>query len=162
MKNQKKENPKATKDIFTCGEIYVARESLNQLMQQKFPIRVSYKLAKLAKIFQAELTVFEGLRNALIKESGVVDESGPNKFIIPSHIEERDDKDEVVMVANPNMAKFNEEISELMAQEVKMVVEKVKLPEKVASTCDKCHNNMDKDLEIEPAVLMNLDEFIEV
>jgi len=38
----------------------------------------------------------------------------------------------------------------------------VKLPEMVAATCDKCHHNMDKVLEIEPAILLSLEKFIEV
>ena len=36
----------------------------------------------------------------------------------------------------------------------------VKLPEKVAATCDKCKHNMDKALEIEPAILLLLEKFV--
>jgi len=172
MAKDKKENkPKATpaKGTFTSGEIFAAREPLSQLMQQKLPIAVSFKLAKLAKTVQGELTVIEELRNALIKEYGVADEANPNQVTVPTIIEKLDDKGKPimdkgkpVMVANPNFAKFLDEVNELMAQEAKLVVEKVKLPEKVASTCDKCHNNMDKALEIEPAVLLLLDKFVEI
>jgi len=67
-----KKQPKVTpaKSLFTSGEIFAAREPLTQLMQQKFPIGVSFKLAKLAKTVQEELSVIEELRNALIKELG--------------------------------------------------------------------------------------------
>ena len=61
-----------------------------------------------------------------------------------------------------NFPKFSEEFTELMEQEVTVVFEKVKLPEKVASTCDKCNHNMDKTFEIEPTILIALDKFVEV
>ena len=157
------------KDVFTSGEIFAAREPLTKLMQQKFPIMVSYKLAKLAKAIQEELKVIEDLRNALIREYGVASEADPNQVTVPTIIEKLDDHDKVVMkdgkpvmVANPNLAKFLDEVNELMTQEVKLTVEKVKLPEMVASTCESCHHNMDKALEIEPAVLLLLDKFIEL
>ena len=172
MAKDKKENkPKATpaKSLFTSGEIFAAREPLTQLMQQKFPIMVSYKLAKMAQAVQVELKVIEDLRNALIKEYGAPSEADPNQVTVPTIIEKLDDKGNVVMkdgkpvmVANPNLAKFLDEVNELMTQEVRLVIEKVKLPEKVASTCDKCHNNMDRALELEPAVLLLLDKFIEI
>jgi len=180
-KDKKKQVVKATpaKDVFTSGEIYNARHAVDKnnlpidplgiLMQQKMPIGVGYKLAQLAKTIQPDLAVIEGLRNALIKEYGVADEVNPQQITVPTIIEKLDDNGKVVMVdgkpvmvVNPKFTKFLNEVNELMAQEVKMVVEKVKLPEKVASTCEKCHNNMDKALEIEPAVLMLLDKFIEV
>ena len=171
MAKDKKKVVKATpaKGTFTSGEIFAAREPLTQLMQRKFPIGVSFKLAKLAKTVQEELKVIEELRNNLIKEYGVADEAKPNQITVPTIIEKLDEKGKVVMdkgkpvmIANPNFAKFLDEVNELMSQEVKIVVEKVKLPEMVASTCDKCNHNMDKALEIEPAVLMLLDKFIEV
>ena len=171
MAKDKKKVVKATpaKGTFTSGEIFAAREPLAQLMQQKFPIRVSYKLAKLASTVQVELKVIEELRNALVKEYGVADETNPNQVTVPTIIEKLDEKGKIVMdkgksvmIPNPGFVKFLDEVNELMAQEVKMVVDKVKLPEMVASTCEKCHHNMDKALEIEPAVLMLLDKFIEV
>ena len=170
-KDKKGTKVKATqaKSLFTSGEIFAAREPLAQLMRQKFPIMVSYKLAKLASSVQVELKIIEDLRNALIKEYGVPSEVDPNQITVPTIIEKLDDQGKVVMdkgktimIPNPNFAKFLDEVNELMVQEVKMVVEKVKLPEKVASTCEKCNHNMDKALEIEPAVLLLLDKFIEV
>ena len=153
----------------TSGEIFAAREPLTQLIQQKFPIMVSYKLAKLASAIQGELKIIEELRNNLIKEHGIADEANPQQITVPTIIEKKDDDGKVVMangksvmIPNPGFIKFLDEVNELMAQEVKLVVDKVKLPEMVASTCDKCHHNMDKALEIEPAVLMLLDKFIEV
>ena len=167
MKKKVKVTP--AKGTFTSGEIFAAREPLTQLMQIKWPMGVSFKLAKLAKTIQDELRVIEELRNNLIKEYGTPDEANPNQITVPTIIEKLDDKGEVVMekdkpvmVPNPNFAKFLDEVGELMAQEVKMVVEKVKLPEVIASTCDKCNHNMDKPLGIKPAILMLLDKFVEV
>jgi len=171
MAKDKKKAIKATpqKGVFTSGEIFAAREPLTQLMQQKFPIGVSYKLAKLASSVQEQLKIVEDLRNALIKEYGVASESDPNQITVPTIIEKLDDKGKVVMkdgkpvmIPNPGFAKFLDEVNELMTQEVKLVIEKVKLPEKVASTCDKCNHNMDRALELEPAVLLLLDKFIEI
>jgi len=163
----KKETP--AKGTFTSGEIFAAREPLSQLIQQKFPIGVSYKLAKLASAVQEELQVIEELRNNIIKEYGVASADNPQQVSVPTIIEKLDEEGQAVMkdgkpvmIANPNFAKFLEEVSELMAQEVRVAVEKVKLPEMVAATCDKCHHNMDKVLEIEPAILLSLEKFIEV
>ena len=54
----------------------------------------------------------------------------------------------------------------LMAEEAKInfdgIAVPVKLPEKVAATCDACHHNMDRAQEIEPAILMALEKFVEV
>ena len=176
-----KKKPKATpaKSLFTSGDIYNARHSTDKdglpidplgiLLQQKMPIGVGFKLGQLAKAIQPDLAVIEGLRNDIIKEYGVADEVNPNQVTVPTIIEKLDDKGKPIMdkgkpimIPNPGFAKFLDEVNELMSQEVKMVVEKVKLPEMVASTCDKCSHNMDKALEIEPAVLMLLDKFIEV
>ncbi len=132
----------------TNGEIYIAKEPLQQVMGQKFPVMVSYKLAKLASKLNEQLKVIEEVRNGLIKKYGEVDEKGQTS----------------VKQDGENWAKFVEEFNELMTHEVEIpsLVEKVKLPEKVASTCDKCNHNMDKALEIEPQILMALDKFIEV
>ena len=65
-------------------------------------------------------------------------------------------------IFSKDFAKFMGEMNELFSQEVEVVFDKVKLPEKVAGTCDKCSHNMDRMLEIEPNVLMALDKFVEV
>ena len=95
-----------------------------------------------------QLKVIDEVRNGLIKTYGKPDKDNPQQISVP-----QDSKD---------YGKFLEEFVELMNQEVEVVIEKVKLPEKVAATCDSCHLNMDKSLEIEPSTLMALDKFIEV
>lgn len=130
------------------GEIFVAREPLQKLMEQKFPVMVSYKLAKMVSKLNEQMKVIDDVRNGLIRTYGKPDKENPQQIAVPT-----DSKD---------YPKFIEEFNELMTQEVEIVFDKVKLPEKVAATCDKCSHNMDKMLEIEPSVLMALDKFVEV
>ena len=130
----------------TNGEIFAAREPLVKLMGQKFPVMVSYKLVKMAIALNDQLKVIDEVRNGLIKTYGKADK----------------DKQISVSPDSEGFPKFVEEFAELMSQEVDVAIAKVKLPEKVAATCDACHHNMDKALEIEPSVLMLLDKFIEV
>ncbi len=128
------------------GDIFLAQEPLKTLVEQKLPVMVSYKLAKLVMKLNEQFKVIEEVRNGLIKKYGTADEKGQT----------------LVKQDGENWTKFVAEFNELMAQEVEIVLEKVKLPEKVAATCDKCNHNMDKPLEIEAKTLMALDKFVEV
>ena len=130
------------------GEIFMAREPLQKLMEQKFPVMVSYKLAKMVSKLNEQQKVIDDVRNGLIRTYGKPDKDNPQQIAVPPESKDFD--------------KFVGEMNELFAQEVEIVSDKVKLPEKVAATCDKCSHNMDKMLEIEPKVLMALDKFIEV
>ena len=130
------------------GEIFTAREPLLKLLGEKFPVKVSYGLAKLASKLNEQLKVIDDVRNGLVKTYGEPDKENPQQIRVNPESE--------------NFGKFVEEMNELFAQEVEVVFEKVKLPEKVAATCDACHHNMDKMLEIEPNVLMALERFVEV
>ena len=130
----------------TNGDIWGAQEPLRKLVGQKFPVLVSYKLSKLVMKLNEQFKVIEEVRNGLIKKYGETDEKG--------NIQVKPDTE--------NFAKFVAEFNELMAQEVELVCEKVKLPEKVAATCDACKHNMDKAFEIEPQILIQLDKLMEV
>ena len=134
------------------GTIFMAREPLQKLMEQKFPVKVSYNLAKMVSKLNEQLRVIDEVRNGLIRTYGKPDKDNPQQISVPQ--------------GSKDFTKFMEEFSELMNKEEEIdfgkTVVPVKLPEKVASTCDKCSHNMDKSLEIEPATLMALDKFIEV
>ena len=130
----------------TNGDIWGAQEPLRKLIVRPFPVLVSYKLSKLVMKLAEQLKIIEEVRTGLVKKYGEPDERGNHQV--------KPDSDA--------FAKFVAEFNELMAQEVEVVVDKVKLPEKIAATCDKCSHNMDKPLEIEPQTLMALDKFIEV
>ena len=130
------------------GEIFTAREPLGILMGEKFPVKVSYGLAKLANKLNEQFKIIEDVRNGLIKTYGEADKDNPQQIKVDPQ--------------GKNFQKFVEELNELFAQEVEVVFDKVKLPEKVAATCDACKHNMDKMLEIEPNVLVALEKFVEV
>ncbi len=130
----------------TNGEIWGSQEPLKKLIEQKFPVMVSYKLSKLVMKLNEQFKVIDEVRQGLIKKFGETDEKG-NIQVKPE---------------GENFAKFVVEFNELMSQEVEIAIEKVKLPEKVAATCDKCNHNMDKAFEIEPSLLIALDKFTEV
>ena len=129
------------------GEIYNAWDALNKLTPEgtKFPVMVSMGIVKLRTKLSDPYKEIEEVRNGLIKTYGK--EEGGQTRVDPEY---------------EGYPKFIEEFNELMAQEVELVIDKVKLPEKVAATCDKCSHNMDKMLEIEPSVLMALEKFVEV
>ena len=131
----------------TNADIFLSREPLSKLMEMKFPVKVSYGLAKLASKLQEQLKVIDDVRNGLIRTYGEVDKDNPQQVRVDPE--------------GKNFAKFVEELNVLLEQEIEVVFDKVKLPEKVASTCDACHHNMDRPLEIEPSLLMALDKFIE-
>jgi len=132
----------------TNGEIFRAKEPLARLMVQKFPVKVAYGLAMLTNKLDSQLKVIDNVRNGLIKTYGVPDPDNPKQI--------------KVLPGSENFGKFIEEMNELFSQEVEVVFDKVKLPEKVAATCDKCNHNMDKALEIEPWILAALPKFIDI
>jgi len=156
------------------GEIWMSREPLAKLMEQKFPIRTSYDLAMMVSKLNAQLKVIDEVRNSLVRTHGTPDKDNPQQMSCPVVIEKMDTKGNVVkdkdgkpiMKSNPNFSKFMDEFAELLNKEEEIDFGKtkvpVKLPEKVAATCDKCSHNMDRPLEIEPSILMALEKFIEV
>ena len=134
--------------------IFRASESLNKLMDNKIPVKTSSQIAKLAIVLNNPLKVIDDVRNGLVQNHGEKDKDGSVKVWLPGNPEGHK--------PSPNADKFIEEFNELMEIEEEITFQKVKLPETVAATCDKCDHNMDKPFEVEPSVLMALDIFIEV
>jgi len=132
----------------TNGEIYRAREPFAELMRQKLPLRAAYGLAQLASKLGEQMRVIEEVRSGLIRTHGKPDPDNPKQIRVAPDSE--------------NFSKFMGEMNELFSQEVEIVFSKVELPEKVASTCDKCNHNMDRLLEIEPHVLVTLSKFVTI
>ena len=120
----------------TNGDIFVAQRPLATLVDMKFPVAISYKLAKLVSKINEQLQVIEATRNGLIRQYGAPNEGGQV----------------VVSEGGENFQKFLDEFNTLMAIEVELVIAKVKLPEEVDG----------KPLEVEPSLLMALDKFVEV
>lgn len=134
----------------TNRELTEAKGALDKLLQEKMPVRVSWGLAKLSKKVGEPIEAFILVRDGLFKKYNV--KPTQNEEGVVSLTSEVDG----------NLEKFSEEFKELLDLTVELVVEKVKLPEKVAATCDKCNHNMDKQFEIEPVILMALEKFVEV
>lgn len=130
----------------TNGDIWSAQEPLKKLIEQKFPVMVSYRISKLVRKLDEQFKVIEETRVGLIRKYGKDDGKG----------------NMLVDATSESYPAFIAEFNELMEQEVEIVFEKVKLPEKVSSTCDKCSHNMDRPFEIESTVLIPLDKFVEV
>ncbi len=130
----------------TNGEIYDSLKPLADICRIKLPIKVSYKLAKLAQELDPHAKTVQRLRTELVQEYGQEDPTRKGQFF--------------VLPDSPNFPKFKEELDFLMEQVVDVNFQKVKLPEMVASTCDKCHHNMDKSLEIETVLLLQLSSFL--
>ncbi len=128
------------------GDIFMAKDSLVKLMELKLPLLTSYRLAKLASKLNEPLRIIEAVRQAAIRKYGVKDANGQFR------VEEGSEK----------FTAFVADFNALMDEEVEVVFEKVKLPLKVSFSCDKCGHSVDKPLEIEAAILMALDPFIEV
>lgn len=120
------------------GEIFNTKEPLQTLMAQKLPVKVSYGLAKMANKLNEQIKVIDEVRIGLIKRYGEADKDNPQQLVVKTDSE--------------NYPKFVEEMTELMSQEVEVVIDKVKLPEQVD----------DKPFEIEASVLMALEKFVEV
>ena len=95
----------------TNGEILSAREPLQALIAQKFPVLVSYKLAKIVGKLNPQLKVIDEVKNGLIKRYGVENGRG---YVVPEDSE--------------NFGAFAQEFDELMAQVTEVVLEKVNLP----------------------------------
>lgn len=117
----------------TNGEIFNAREPLQKLMAEKFPVKVSYGLAKLAAKLNDQLGVIEKVRQGLIQTYGEKNPENPMQIRVDPQSE--------------GFPKFASELGELMSQEVEIIFEVVTLPD---------------TLEVEPATLMALDKFVKV
>lgn len=120
----------------TNGDLFTASGPLKTLIAMKFPVAVSFKLAKMANKLNDSLKSIEDVRNGLINKYGEQNEKGQT----------------AVSEDSPNFAKFVSEFNDLMAIEVEVVIEKVKLPEEVDG----------RPLEIEPSLLMALEKFVDV
>jgi len=120
------------------GDIFTAKEPLEKLSEHKLPIKTSLAIAKMTIKLNEEFQAIEQVRQGLIRKYGEANKEDPNLISVKPESE--------------NYPKFVEEVTELLEQEVEVVIKKVKLPEEVDG----------KPLEIEPKILMALEKFIEV
>jgi len=97
----------------TNAEVFLSREPLRKLMDEKLPVKVAYGLAKAAHKLNEQLQVLEEVRNGLIRKYGVENKEGKIS----------------VEQGNPNWDAFVTDFDELLSQETELVIERVKLPE---------------------------------
>ncbi len=129
------------------GEIWSAYPRLLELSKVKLPVMASLKVAQLVNKLTQPYSVIEGERVKLVTQHGVRNEETKQTSVPPEKL----------------MDYFKDwsELSETLYEDISF--DKVKLPEKVAGTCDKCHHNMDVVFQIEPDILIPLiGSFIEV
>ena len=138
------------------GEVFSAWDGLDKIMQEKLPVKVSMGLAKVrTALFPAYKEISE-VRDSLIKVHGDNQPNGQKGLTGPNNPDKKP--------VSPGWDAFVEAHGILMNTErtEDFTIGKVKLPETVAATCDKCHHNMDRPFEIEGAVVLALEKFIEV
>jgi len=120
----------------TNGEIYNAKEPLQQLVSTKLPIRISHALAQLASMLDGQLLVIESEREKLIKHYGEPSETNPNQ----------------IEVTPENISAFSVEVGELMQIEVDVAIEPVEIK----------LDSLPEDFSVEPVLLMALRRFVHV
>ena len=128
--------------------IYLAGNTIQRLGEVKLPVRTSLAVAKLTiKLVDAQKPI-EQVRKDIVKE------------YLPL---KKDDKGVNIPLTEIQQKELEAKVNELMEEETDLdQKDKIKLPEMVSSTCDKCHHNMDKPLEIESHILAVLEPFLEV
>ncbi len=134
------------KQIFTNGELRKAQAAYQDLMAVKMPIRVAMAIAKQGAVINPTLVVVEQLYQGLVQQHGEKTPGSKFHFHVLPHMEGF-----VAFIADKNI---------LFDEEVELDIEVIKLPEMVAATCDKCHHNMERPLELPPALLMALERFV--
>ena len=118
---------------FRNEEIWNARAAIQRLIEEKLPVKVSYGLAKIANKVNEQLKIIEEVRMGLLRKYGERTESG---WEVKNNSEK--------------FGKFMEEVQELLAQEVELVIEKVTLPTEINGEL----------FQLEPRILMALEKFV--
>ena len=141
----------------TNGEVLDASAKLAELRKLKLPIKTSSDLVKMALKLDEPIKAYDEVRKGLVEtyqiygeESEDLDKDGNKIQLIKTKGKAED------------LQKFITEMNELLKIESEVVITKVKLPEKIAGTCDACSHNMDVPLQIEGDILLSLDKLIEV
>lgn len=117
----------------TNGEVWQAREALQQVLQERWPVKTAYALMKLAQAITAQHAIVEAVRVKLIQQYGATNAHGQIAITPDSE----------------NWAPFAAAFNELMAQEANIDREKVALPER-------------EDVSLTPKDLLALAPFVEL
>jgi len=145
-----KKTEEKTKTGLTNREIWKAYPQLVELSRVKLPIRPSLGVAKIINVLEKPYTILDKERLKILGEYAKVDKKTQQKTLTPN---------------DPGYSTFIEKLDELFDIEwdKEIKIEKIKIPEKIAGTCEACHNNMDVEFLIEASILVPLQEkFVEV
>lgn len=127
--------------------IFLSGNAIQRLGEIKLPVKTSLAVARLALKLTDAVKPIEKVRKDIVKE------------YLP--LKKGDDNKEIPLTPE-QQSELEKKVNELMEEETDLgEISKIKLPELVSSTCDKCHHNMDKPLEIESNILAILEPFIE-
>jgi len=128
----------------TNGDIYQARKPLAELLEEKWPIKISFQLAKLVNKLNVPLQTLDTARLILVNRYGTDDGRDGKRVIFPG--------EDTTLEVSPDYKKFIDEMNELLAQEADVIFEKVKLPSDVDG----------KPVQLKASTLISLEKFIEV
>lgn len=116
----------------TIEQLHSIQVSLGKLLDQDLPIRMAYRMGKLAKTVREELNEFEEARVKLVEKIGEkVEEDGKEKISVPK------DKMEV----------FSQELKSLLDEEVDVDFEPIKISDV-------------EDIKLSAIDMANLDKFL--
>lgn len=128
--------------LVTNRDIFEGRNALQELLRCKMPVKNSYQVAQMSRKFNEVLRDIDTIRRTL-----------------PSW---KDEYGTVVKEDSENYGKFKVEFDELLDLDVIIMVNKIKIPDLISATCDKCGHDMSRRFEIEPWILSSLYKFVEV
>lgn len=96
------------------SQVVNSKESLEKILGEKLPIKTAYRIQKIYRQLQPELTHYEEMRTKLItdKYGGEQPEGSGNWRVLPEHNKE-----------------FIAELTELLSVEIEIEFVKVKLPD---------------------------------
>lgn len=134
----------------TNGEILRASQALGEIRKLKLPVKISSDLVSMALKLDEPLKAYDEVRKGLVETYQIYSEKDGEQDLIKTKGKPEE------------LQKFMSEMNELLNIETEVVINKVRLPEKIAGTCDKCSHNMDVPLQLEGDILLPLQKLIEV
>lgn len=130
-------------------EIWLAYPNLEKLAKLNFPVRISFAIAVFVSKLRQPYMIIDGERQKLVRKYGKID---PKTNTVSVNYD------------SENAGDFAKEFGELLIKEWPddFILEKVKLPDKVFATCEKCSHITEVPFLIDANSLLPLkDKFIE-
>ena len=128
----------------TNRELADSMQFIGMLSSMKWPVLVGLEIATLVSSLREPARIIDEVHNSLVDRYGQKQESGEMAVIMPQDPGRRP--------LSTEWEKFRSEHKKLMAQEVELSIEKIKIPQEIDG----------KPLQIEPSILIALEKFIDV